>query len=498
MLLDTNTDRGSYLSAMAPFGKTPPSTPSSSSRAPAAAPAVDDFSARRSARVSARAYAPDGDTWVEALAVCEIPVRPGYGDDGAAAASSRRPRGGGLFRKFKSKKDVGRDGEEDAGGAADPSGGEADVAAASQRLTLRPYFQSQNTGNRVWDEPPSGASEILYATPEARRMARAQLEEMKSTYAAAAVKRRKEREERKAAEEATAGRSRSGSGIGTGSKLIPKSFRRAASASAASDGQSSSLLGSHKKSGGRIKGSLMLSDEGGRKGIPNSILQESKELAGVDAAEEKRRAKELKSSYERDLQQAMLMSMGVGGGSVMGVGDHRPQSRGSAAAAGGTGNGLTREEEEQLELAKALSVSEQEARQGRSTRRGKGSSGSSSSSKDGSKNSRGSGRSKGNGSSGRQRRSKSHKSPPQSDSMPSVPYTSMKPPPAATDEFDQNFDGGGKMPAKATATSRSKNKANNNEYNGPNVGDFGDRGPSWELSWSKSGGSPMNKDWALS
>lgn len=42
---------------------------------------------------------------------------------------------------------------------------EADVAAASQRLTLRPYFQSQNTRQRVWDEPPSGASNIVYATP---------------------------------------------------------------------------------------------------------------------------------------------------------------------------------------------------------------------------------------------------------------------------------------------------------------------------------------------
>jgi hypothetical protein len=45
----------------------------------------------------------------------------------------------------------------------------------SDELQLRSYFQSQQTGQRTWDEPPSGASSIVYASEEARKMAMLQM-----------------------------------------------------------------------------------------------------------------------------------------------------------------------------------------------------------------------------------------------------------------------------------------------------------------------------------
>jgi len=489
---------------MAPFKKSstlekPKPGPSSSLATATAAPAVDDFSARRSSRVAAGRYTADNDTWVEALAVCEVPVKPGYGDDKTAAASKKNGGGGGLFRKFKSSKNNTNHNKLDNDAAADnvksPSStsslspGEADVAAASQRLTLRPYFQSQNTGQRVWDEPPSGASEILYATPDARKMAQAQLEEMKSTYAHAAVKRRQEREEKKAMEAASGVTKHSGNGGSSlgGNKLFNKAFKRASSASAAVDAsQSSSLLGNnHKqkssKGGGRARGTLVLSDEGGRRGVPKSIIAESRELAGVTDEH---------NSYERDLQKAMMMSMGVGGGSVMGVGENKPRSRSSSKSyrnnPPASSSGLTREEEEQLDLAKALSMSEQEGRQSQSTRRSKSSS-------NRSRNQRGKSDSVSSKDSDGEREQRRSRSQSGHQPSPHANYTDMKPPPILTGEFNQNFDGGGKKPAAPT---RPKHKTDENNHD-LNNGDFGDRGPSWELSWSHSA-SPTTKDWALS
>jgi len=101
------------------------------------------------------------------LAVCEIPIKPGYGDIGSSPKSSGG-KGGGLLRKFKSKNNVTTDKEYETEFQTPE---EKDIADASQRLQLRPYFQSRNTGKRAWDEPPSGASNIIYATPEARKMA---------------------------------------------------------------------------------------------------------------------------------------------------------------------------------------------------------------------------------------------------------------------------------------------------------------------------------------
>lgn len=376
--------------SMPPFARrssgSSPSTPprqqqsSSSSSGGGGTERDDDFNARRSARVSTGRYAADGDTWVEALAVCEVPTKPG---DGGAGNGGKK--GGGLFRKLKSRSSGSvdqNDGAEAAAGSETrgcDATTEADVAAASQRLTLRPYFQSRNTGQRVWDEPPSGASNIVYASPEARRMAQAQLEEMRSTYAAAAVERRREREESRREMEAAAAESRrmANGGGGKLSTVIPKVFKRSAGAGAGAGGDAnsqptSSLLGnsgSSNRSSRRPRGTLILADEGGSRGIPRSILEESRELAranksGGDGRHHGRREKSSRrKQYEADLQRAMLMSLDVGGGSVMGAGESRRSSR-AAPEPISSSTGLTREEEEQLAMATALSLSEQEARPG--------------------------------------------------------------------------------------------------------------------------------------
>ena len=81
----------------------------------------DFFQARPSPRVGKNVQA-DGDTWQETLAVCEAP-------DGS-------------------------------------------------KLVIRSYYQNVRNGKRVWDEPPSGASNIKPATDEMRRMAQLQMQEM--------------------------------------------------------------------------------------------------------------------------------------------------------------------------------------------------------------------------------------------------------------------------------------------------------------------------------
>ena len=94
-------------------------------------------------------------------------------------------------------------------------------------------------------------------------------------------------------------------------------------------------------------------------GIPESILDESNELADATDAKD----------YEADLQRAMLMSMGIGGGSIMGVGDykHRSSSKSMHGSSPISTSGLTRMEEKQLAMAMAMSLSEQEVRQSKRT-----------------------------------------------------------------------------------------------------------------------------------
>lgn len=116
----------------------------------------DQFSARRSARVSTKKFAEgDNDTWHENLAVIENP----QASAAAAAAASSSGRSSGI---------------DNAGNGSANDG----TAEAIPQLTLRSYFQSKSTGQRVWDEPPSGASNVVYASEEVRRMAMIQMEDL--------------------------------------------------------------------------------------------------------------------------------------------------------------------------------------------------------------------------------------------------------------------------------------------------------------------------------
>lgn len=51
------------------------------------------------------------------------------------------------------------------------------VCEIQDQLQVRSYFENQQ-GKRVWDEPPSGASHIIPATDEMRRMATLQLDDL--------------------------------------------------------------------------------------------------------------------------------------------------------------------------------------------------------------------------------------------------------------------------------------------------------------------------------
>lgn len=90
------------------------------------------YAPRRSARVDENAIelTPDGDTWQEKICVCE-----GLG---------------------------GKDGK-------------------TPRLILKSYYRNNRTLQKVWDEPPTGASKVRYAAPQDRRKAEAQLKELQST-----------------------------------------------------------------------------------------------------------------------------------------------------------------------------------------------------------------------------------------------------------------------------------------------------------------------------
>lgn len=291
-----------------------------------------DFSARRSGRVATGQFEADNDTWVEALAVCEV-----------AKDNNKKPTTtpkGGLLKKLKSKSSMGS--SENLASMQQQE--DAEMAMAAQRLTLRPYFQSRNTGQRVWDEPPSGASNIVYATAEARKMAQAQLEEMRSTYAHAAMLRRSEKEEEAALEKNVAGADKT-----SGKRLaLPKIFKRTSSSMSETEGQSTPLVASSNNDAPGRSASA-------RTGIPASILEESINFAS-------------ESTYEQDLQMAMMLSMGIGKGSVMGVGDHPnasesdPYSHEFASSNNCTPAAAKRLEREQIAMAKALSLAEENAR----------------------------------------------------------------------------------------------------------------------------------------
>jgi len=54
----------------------------------------------------------------------------------------------------------------------------ANADDGTPQLVIRSYYQNSRTNERVWDEPPSGATNIIPAHDEVRRMANVQLEEL--------------------------------------------------------------------------------------------------------------------------------------------------------------------------------------------------------------------------------------------------------------------------------------------------------------------------------
>eukprot|EP00536_Pseudo-nitzschia_multiseries_P010794 jgi/Psemu1/289290/fgenesh1_pg.342_\ len=107
----------------------------------------------------------DGDTWQEYLAVCEKPeTKP--------ANAAPRLSFFGKLNKKKSGKSA------SASAANNNNGGNSGNSGKGVNLTIRSYFQNQRTGKKVWDEPPSGASNIVPASEEMRRMADIQLSEL--------------------------------------------------------------------------------------------------------------------------------------------------------------------------------------------------------------------------------------------------------------------------------------------------------------------------------
>lgn len=98
----------------------------------------------------------DGDTWQEYLAVSEKPK---------TKSSNGSSHGGAL--SFFGKKNKKKSGSNSTSNGSD-----------SSNLIIRSYFQNMRTGKKVWDEPPSGASNIVPASEEMRRMAEMQLGEL--------------------------------------------------------------------------------------------------------------------------------------------------------------------------------------------------------------------------------------------------------------------------------------------------------------------------------
>jgi hypothetical protein len=88
----------------------------------------DPYEPRRSNRVAADHTPADGDVWRERITVCE-----------------------GMFEN------------------------------GMPNLVVRSYFRNERTQERVWDEPPSGASKIHFATADQRSKAQGQMRELQTT-----------------------------------------------------------------------------------------------------------------------------------------------------------------------------------------------------------------------------------------------------------------------------------------------------------------------------
>jgi len=104
---------------------------------------VSPYLAKKSNRAPVNLTA-DNDTWVEGFAVVTV------------SCASNNSTNSKLYMPF-SKKQSTQQKEED-------------------KLVVRTWFESQMTGKKLWDEPPSGASNVSYASEEARLMAEKQLQ----------------------------------------------------------------------------------------------------------------------------------------------------------------------------------------------------------------------------------------------------------------------------------------------------------------------------------
>jgi hypothetical protein len=58
---------------------------------------------------------------------------------------------------------------------------EGTTPAGEPRLLIRSFYRNKRTGDRVWDEPPSGAGTVVHATNEMRKKAEMQKEELELT-----------------------------------------------------------------------------------------------------------------------------------------------------------------------------------------------------------------------------------------------------------------------------------------------------------------------------
>jgi len=107
----------------------------------------------------------DGDTWHEFFAVSE---KPNHANTSNASSRSSRFL---LFGKNDKKK-------ENSKKKSTRSKSNLNDNGDGNNLIIRSYYQNNRTGKKVWDEPPSGASKIVPASQEMRRMAELQLDEL--------------------------------------------------------------------------------------------------------------------------------------------------------------------------------------------------------------------------------------------------------------------------------------------------------------------------------
>jgi hypothetical protein len=296
-----------------------------------------EFAARRSGRVSTGKFAADHDTWQENLAVVEQPrssptgSEGGRGGGGGGGGWTRRSlpriplRGerSSLFSRSEASAAASARVEEDADRAAAAAAAaeeeEEEEEGAAPALALRSYFQSGRTGQRVWDEPPSGASNVVFATEEVRRMAEVQMRDLQVSGPATV---------RAASAAAGAASAEAGRGSGSGRPKVLGRFR----------------VGPRKRrgagAGADADGSRTPPAEAAATPAPRIVYKPGTVPYGASAAHEE-------SAMERDTRLALALSIS---GEDGGLG---PSERERVRV---------REEEEQMvAMAMAISLSEAEA-----------------------------------------------------------------------------------------------------------------------------------------